>query len=49
MGIVRGIIDHYVSGAPCAAEVTQSVASHLMCFAAEKSANVNGEVQILYI
>lgn len=49
MGIVRGVIDHYVSGVPCASEVTQSVASHLMCFAAEKSANDNGNVQILDI
>lgn len=42
MGIVKGVIAMYESGEDCASEVSKSVSSHLMCFAAEKSANDHG-------
>ena len=44
MGIVLGVMEFYQNGSACASSVEQSVSSHLMCFAAEESANRGGEV-----
>lgn len=43
MGIVQGVIAFYKNGTDCASVVEQSVSSHLMCFAAERSANEEGK------
>lgn len=47
MGIVLGIIEAYAEGKECASTVEQSVHSHLMCFAAEESAQNGGQVVCL--
>lgn len=44
MGIVQSVIRSYLHNDACASEISQSVASHLMCFAADQSANDNGRV-----
>lgn len=44
MGIVLSLIEAYAEGKECASTIEQSVHSHLMCFAAEASAQNGGQV-----